>query len=135
MSILSYYWEDFSIDFLTGFLFLVDKKSNSSDTIIDIIDCFIKKVYNNFTKSIIDITNLVKVIINIVARYNYLLMSIIYDWYLLLILKFWSLLYYFLGIMQKLFIIFYMQIDGQTKRHSSLIEMFFCAFDNWEQND
>ena len=49
--------------------------------------------------------------------------------------KFWSLLYYFLGIKQKLFIAFHPQTDGQTERQNSIIEAYLQAFVNFEQNN
>ena len=49
-------------------------------------------------KVIINALGLTKIIINIVIRHHNLLDSIISNWELLFILKFWSLLYYFLSI-------------------------------------
>ena len=40
---------------------------------------------------------------------------------LLIILKFWLLLYYFLGIKQKLSTVFYSQKDGQTEKQNNII--------------
>lgn len=39
--------------------------------------------------------------------------------------KFWSLLCYFLGIMQKLSTAFYLQIDGQTEKQYGTMETYF----------
>ena len=61
--------------------------------------------------------------------------SIVINWGLLFILKFWSLLCYFLGINKKLFTVFYPQIDGKTERPNSTIKAYLRAFINWEQNN
>ena len=56
----------------------------------------------------IDITDLAKVIIDIVIFHYKILKSIIIDCGFLFILKFWSSLCYFLEIKKKLFIAFYL---------------------------
>ena len=49
--------------------------------------------------------------------------------------KFWLLLYYFLGIKNKLFRAFYPQTDGQTERQNNTIKTYLRVFINFEQND
>lgn len=65
--------------------------------------------------TIIDIADLAEVIINTIVRYRGLTESMISDRRSLFTSKFWSLIYYFFDIKQKLFTIFYPQTDGQTK--------------------
>ena len=54
---------------------------------------------------------------------------------LLFTFKFWSSLFYFLGIKRQLSITFHPQTDGQTKRQISTIEAYLRAFVNFKQND
>ena len=58
----------------------------------------------------------IKIIIDNVVRYHGLPNSIISDWDLLFMSKFWSLLYYFLGIKWKLSMAFHSQTNRQTKK-------------------
>ena len=81
-------------------------------------------VYYKLVKVTINALCLVKVIINVVVRYHRLQDSIIIDQRLLLILKFWLLLCYFLGIKQKLFINFHPQIDDQIKKQNNTMEEY-----------
>ena len=65
-------------------------------------------VYYKPVKITIDTLNFAKNIIIIVVKYHGLSNLIITDSNLLFISKFWSLLYYFLGIKQRFFIAFYL---------------------------
>ena len=94
-----------------------------------------KMVFYEPVKVTIDAPGLVEVIIDVVVRHHGLLDSIITNRGSLFISKFWSSLYYFLGIKQKLFTAFYPQMDGQTKRQNSTMEAYLRAFVNFEQND
>ena len=80
----------------------------------------------------INALGLAEVIINVVIYYHRVLESIIMDRGLLFILKFWSLLCYFLKIKKKLFIAFYLQTNSQTERQNSTIEVYLRAFVNWK---
>lgn len=84
------------------------QKCNSYDMIRIIIDCLTKIVYYKPVKTMINIVGLIEIIINVIIRHHYLAKSIISDPGLLFISKFWSLLYYFHGIKQKLSIAFYL---------------------------
>ena len=86
-------------------------------------------------KITIDAPGLAKVIINIVIWHHGLLNSIITDQDFLFMLKFWSLLYYFLKIKRRLSKAFYPQTNGQTERQNSIIEVYFRAFMNWDPNN
>lgn len=78
----------------------------------------------------IDAPGLVKVIINEVVYYYSILKLIVTNQELLFILKFWSLLYYFLGIKKKLLRAFDLQIYCQTERENNIIEMYLRVFVN-----
>ncbi len=67
-------------------------------------------------KITIDVLGLAEVIIDVVVHYHGVPESIIIDWDLLFISKFWSLLYYFLGIKRKLSTAFHPERNGQTER-------------------
>ena len=92
-------------------------------------------VYYKLVKVTINALGLAEVIIDVVVRHYELPDLIVTDQWLLLTSKFWSLLCYFLGIKQRLFITFHPQTDGQTKRQNSMMEAYFQAFVNFEQND
>ena len=92
-------------------------------------------VYYEPVKLTIDALDLAEVIINVVVRYHGLPDSIISNRDSVFTWKFWSLLYYFLGIQQRLSTAFYPQTDGYTERQNSTIEAYFRAFVNYEQNN
>ena len=86
-------------------------------------------------KVIINAPGLVEVIINVVVRHHGLPDLIIIDRRLLFTSKFWSSLYYFFGIKRRLSTTFHPQIDGQTERQNSTMEIYLQAFVNFKQND
>lgn len=92
-------------------------------------------VYYKLIKVTINASRLAKVILDVVVWHHNISDSIVTDRDSFFISKFWLSLYYFLAMKQKLFIIFYLQIDGQTKRQNSTIEDYFLAFVTYEQND
>ncbi len=77
-----------------------------------IIDYLTKMIYYKPVKVTIDISGLVKVIIDVVVRHYNIFKSIVIDQGLLFMLKFWSSLYYFLDIKKRLLTTFYPQING-----------------------
>ena len=89
-------------------------------------------VHYELIKVTIDALGLAKMIINMIVRHHGVSKSIVINQGLLFISKFWSLLYYFLEIKKKLFIAFYLQIDGQIERQNSIIEVNLRVFINWE---
>ena len=99
------------IDFVTCLLILTDCKRNNYDSILVIIDWLIKIVHYKLVIVIINIMGLIKIIIDVVVRHYNLMDLIITNKRVLFTLKSWSLLYYFLGIKQKLLTIFYLQMD------------------------
>ena len=92
-------------------------------------------VYYEFVKITIDTPGLAKVILDMVVWHHGLHDLIVSDRDSLFILKFWSLLCYFLSIKCRLSIIFHPQTDSQTKHQNSTMEAYFQAFINFEQND
>ncbi len=92
-------------------------------------------VYYEPVKVTINVPGLAEVIIDMVVRNHGVPKSIVTDQGLLFISKFWSLLYYFLGIKKKLSIPFYPQTEGQIKRQNSTMEVYLKAFINWEQDN
>ena len=87
-------------------------------------------VYYKPVKVMINISNLAKIIINVVIYYYKALKSIVTDQSLLFISKFWSLLCYFLTIKKKLFTAFYLQTDSQIEKQNNTIKTYFSAFIN-----
>lgn len=85
-------------------------------------------IYYQSVSVIINIPGFSEVIIDMIVRHYYFPNLIITDWGLLLISKFWLLLYHFLSIKQKLYTIFYLQINGQTRSQNSMIKAFLQVF-------
>ena len=83
-------------------------------------------------KVIIDALSLDEVMIDVVVRHHGLSDLIVTNRGLLFTSKFYLLLYYFLGIKQKLFTAFYPQTDGQTKKQNSIMEAYLQAFVNFK---
>ncbi len=69
-------------------------------------------VYYKLAKVTIDASGFTSVIPDVVVQYHGLPDAIVSDRGLVFTLKFWSLLYYFLGIKQKLPTTFYPQTNG-----------------------
>ncbi len=135
LPVLTHWWKDLSIDFVTSLSISANWKDDSYDLILVIVDRLIKMVYYESVKVTIDAPGLAKMIIDMVVRQQGVLESIITDRGLLFTSKFWSLLCYFLGIKKKLSTAFYPQINDQTKRQNSRIEAYLRIFVNWEQDD
>ena len=83
-----------------------------------------KMVHYEPIKVTIDTPGLAEVILDMVVRHHGLPDSIVSDRDSLFTLKFWSLLYYFLGIKQRLSTAFYPQTDSQTERQNITIETY-----------
>ena len=92
-------------------------------------------MYYKPIKVTINVPNLAKVIINVVVRYHDLPDLTITSRSFFFMLKFWSLLCYFLGIKQYLSITCQLQTDAQTKLQNSTMKAYLRAFINFEQNN
>ncbi len=75
-----------------------------------------KMVHYVPVKITIDAPGLAEVIINVVVHHHGVSESIVTDQGSLFTSKFWSSLFYFLGIKRKLSTAFHPQTDGQTER-------------------
>ena len=128
-------WKDLSMDFVTGLPLSADWKGDSYDSILVIVDRLTKMVHYEPVKVTIDTPGLAKMIIDVVVQHHGLPDSIISNRGAIYTSKFWSSLYYFLGIKRKLSTAFHPQIDGQTERQNSTMEAYLRAFINFEQND
>ena len=120
------------MDFMTGVSIWIDWKGDKFDSILVIVDWLIKMVYYKPVKITINAPKLGKVIINVVVYHYSLLNLIITNKGFFFILKFWSLLCYFLSIKHRFLTAFYSQIDSQTKKQNNIIETYFQAFFNFE---
>ncbi len=130
--ISTHWYKDLSINFIMGLLISINWKSKSYNSILMIINYLIKMVYYKPVNITIDVPRLAKVIINrVICHYN-IFESIVIDQGLLFILKFRSLLYYFLRIKKKLSITFYSQINGQIETQNSIMKVYLRVFINWE---
>ena len=113
---------------------LTNWKGENYDSILIIVDWFTKMIYYKLVKITINILDLAKVIINMIARYHSLPDSIITNKDSLFTSKLSFLLCYFLRIKQKLFTSFYSQTNSSTKRQNSIKETYLRVFVNWKQN-
>ncbi len=86
-------------------------------------------------KIIIDILGLAEVSIDVIVYHHKVPTWIVKDQGSLFTSKFWSSLCYFLKIKKKLSTAFHLQIDGQTKRQNSMIEVYLRLFFYCEQNN
>ncbi len=134
-SVLIYRWKDLFIDFVTELLVSTNWKSETYDSILVIINKLTKIVYYKPVKVIINSLSLVEIIIKVVVRYHNFSDVIVSDRDSLFTSKFWSSLYYFPGIKQKLLTAFHLQTDGQTERYNSTIEVYLQAFINFKQDN
>ncbi len=112
-----------------------DWKGDSYDSILVIVDRLTKIVHYVPVKVTIDAPGLAEVIKDVIVRHHGVPGSIVTDRGSLFTSKFWSSLYYFLGIKRKLSTAFHPQTDGQTERQNSTMEAYLRAFLNWEQDD
>ena len=123
------------MDFVIGLQILTDWKEDSYNLILVIVDRLIKIVYYKPVTVTIDALGIAEVIIDVVIRHYGLPNSIVTNRGSLLTSKFWSWLFYFLGIKQKLSIAFHSKTNNQTEMHNSTMEAYFQAFANFKQND
>ena len=122
------------MDFVTGLPLSADWKNNNYDSILVIIDRWTKMVHYELIKVTIDAPGLAEVIIDMVVWHHGLANSIVTDRGLLFISKFWSSLYYFLGVKRRLPTAFHPQTDNQIERQNNTMEAYLRAFVNFEQN-
>ena len=132
LPVFTHRWKDLSMDFVTSLPISTNWKGNNYDSILIIVNWLTKMVYYKPVKVTINAPGLAEVIINVIVRHHSLPDSIITNRGSLFILKFWSLLCYFLGIKRRLSTAFYLQTDGQTKRQNSIIKTYLQAFVNFE---
>lgn len=108
----TYWYKDFSIDFIIALPIPTNWKRNIYDSILIIVNWLIKILYYERVKVTIDATKLVEVIFDMIVQYYGLPNLIVTDRSLLFTSKFWLSLYYFLSIKRKLSIIFHPQTDN-----------------------
>ena len=123
------------IDFMTSLPISTNWKRDNYNSILVIVDWVTKMVHYTPIKITIDVSNLAKVIIDMIVWHHGLPDSIVTDRSSLFTLKFWSLLCYFLGIKCQLSIVFHPQTDGQTKRQNNTMKAYLRVFVNFKQND
>ena len=107
LPIPTHWWKDLSIDFVTGLPLFADRKCDSYNSILIIVDWLTKIVKYKPVKVTINTPGLAEVIIDIVVRYHGLLNSIISDQRAIYTSKFWSSLCYFLSVKKRLSIVFH----------------------------
>ena len=110
-------------------------KEDSYNSIQVIVDYLTKMDHYKSVKITFNAPGLAEVIINMVICYHGLLDLIITDKSLFFTSKFWSLLYYFLNIKQRLSTTFHRETNGQTKRQNSMMKAYLQGFVNFEQKD
>ena len=135
LPILAHWWNNLSMDFVTGLPLSSDWKNNNYNPILVIVNPLTKMVHYELVKVTINASRLAEVIIDVVIQHHGLSDSIISDWGAIFTSKFWSSLYSFLEVKQRLSIAFHPQINGQTERQNSIIEVYLRVFVNFKQND
>ncbi len=135
LPIWTHWWKDLSINFVTGLPISANWKGDSYGSILVIIDRLTKMVHYELVKVTNNAPGLAEVIINMIMRHHVVPQSIVTDRGSLFTSKFSSSLCYFLGIKQKLFTALYSQMNGQTERQISIMEVYLRAFVNWEQDN
>ena len=131
----THWWKNLSMDFVNGLPLSADWKGDSYDSILVIVNQLTKMVYYEPVKVTIDAPGLAEVIIDMIIWHHGLPDSIVTDRCSFFTSKFWSSLYYFLGVKWRLSTALYPQTDGQTEWQNSTIEAYLRAFVNFEQND
>ena len=91
-------WKDLLMDFMTGLPLSANWKGDSYNSILVIVDRLTKRVHYELVKVTINTPGLAEVIIDVVVQHHDLPNSIISDQEAIFTSKFWSSLYYFLGI-------------------------------------
>ena len=94
------------MNFVSALLILTNWKKNSYSSIFVIINCLTKIIHYKSVKVTINAASLVEILIEIGVRYYSLSQWINIIWRLPFISKFWSLLYYFLGIIKNFLLSF-----------------------------
>ena len=135
LRVLTQWWKDLSMDFVTGFLVSTNWKGKTYDSILVIFDRLTKMVHYKPVKVTIDAPGLAKVIIDVVVQHHGLPDSIVSGRSLVVTSKFSLSLCYFLEIKRRLSMVFQPQTDGQTERQNSTIEAYLRALVNYEQDD
>ena len=135
LPVLTHWWKDLSINFVTDLSILTDWKKDSYNSILVIFDWLTKMVHYELAKINIDVLGLAKVIIDVVVWHHGPLNLIVTNKDFLFNLKFWSLLCYFPGIKRRSSTAFHPQTYGQTKWQNSIMKAYFRAFVNIKQND
>ena len=106
LPVLTQPWKNFSINLVISLPVSIDWKRDSYDSILVIVDWLTKIVHYKPVKITLDRLKLGKVIINVVICHHGLSNSTVTNKSSFFISKFWSLLYYFLGIKWRLFTTF-----------------------------
>lgn len=115
---------------MTGPPISTNQKRDHYNMIFIIINRLTKMIHYKLIKTTIDISGLVKIIINLIIRYHGFPESIVSNKNSLFTLNFWSLLRYFLNIKQKLSTAFHLQTNGWTERQNSKMKAYLHIFFN-----
>ena len=110
------------MDFVTGLPLFAEWKSDSYKLVLVIVNRMTKMVHYEPVNVIIDALGLAEVIIDMVVWHHGLPDSIVTDKGSIFTSKFWSSLYYFFGVKQRLSTAFHPQTDGQNKRQNSTMK-------------
>lgn len=110
LPIYTHRWKNLSIILMTGLSYLTNEKRDNFDFILIIINRLIKIAYNKLMKIIINTICLAYIMINMIIRHHGFLNSIMTNKCSFFTSKFWSLLYYFLGINSKFLLYFIIKL-------------------------
>ena len=79
MHVLTHEWKDLSINFVIGLPISANRKGDSYNLILVIVDRLTKMIHYEPVKVMIDTPDLAKVIINMIVRHHAILESIVTD--------------------------------------------------------
>ena len=103
------WWKKHLMNFVIQLPISINKKGENYNFILVIVNWFIKMIYYIPIKVTFNALGQAKVILNMIIWHHNLPNLIIFNKCLLFISKFWSLIYYFFSIKQRLSTAFYLQ--------------------------
>lgn len=123
------------MDFVTSLLIPTNSKREFYDSILVIVDGFMKMIQYESLEITFDTFGLAEIIIDIVVEHPSRPDLIMTDSGLLFTSKFWQLLRYLLGINRRLSTAFHPKTYSQIAQQNSKIEVSIRGFVNFEQNN
>ena len=127
-------WKKISMNFIIELLF--NRYENDIyNAIFVVINCYSKMTFYIFAKSTWSIKDLADVLFNKVFLIFFEIKRVIFDWDSLFINDYWFALCYHIRVKRKLSIVFYSQIDEQTKKQNQTLKYYLRCYCNYKQDN